>query len=216
MEKRLQKRRINRERRSKDRRSKEMCKDAGVDRPPAYRGRWFSSGRGKYTQTAFFISRLLPAQPRMRVKATEVGPSLWSGSVALRGQENPSIHGTAPFFAGPPLVREATTRYTGYRHFVMQMFRNNNFIPLSQHVTRTVLNRPLCFACVCFSVALGGTEKNNAKEGRRERERKDDEQYHRVDASPEESKGNEKIRISEQPVANHSPANHSVTLLTGA
>lgn len=34
MEKRLQKRRIDRERRSKDRRSKEMCKDAGVDRPP--------------------------------------------------------------------------------------------------------------------------------------------------------------------------------------
>lgn len=50
----------------------------GVDRPslplPAYRGRRFSSGRGKYTQTAFFISRLLPAQSRMQVKATELAP----------------------------------------------------------------------------------------------------------------------------------------------
>lgn len=65
---------VRRKRQSNDRRSKKYVKT--VDRPslPAYRGRRFSSGRGKYTQTAFFISRLLPAQSRMQVKATELAP----------------------------------------------------------------------------------------------------------------------------------------------
>lgn len=34
----------------------------------------FSSGRERYAQTAFFISRLLPVQWRMQVKATELAP----------------------------------------------------------------------------------------------------------------------------------------------
>lgn len=91
---------------------KKTCKDARGGRspcPPAYRGRWFSSGRGKYTQTAFFISRLLPRRSReCGLKRPSWPLAMKWQCCTLRGQENPSIHATAPFFsplAGPPPVR---------------------------------------------------------------------------------------------------------------
>lgn len=130
---------------------------------PAYRGRWFSHPAVASIHRLHFSFRgYCRAQSRMQVKATELAPRY--EVAVLHSEAKRTRPSTALLHFSPLSPARGHRPIHEIHHFVMQMFRNNNFIP-TRLSPPTVLNVLPVRARACSL----GWERGKKKEKRRRR-----------------------------------------------